>query len=92
MGIDYHNFSNKDTPKKERERLCIGDIWINAAKCLNCGEFIRSTNKHDLKKCSCGNISVDGGSHYVKRSIIDPHTFINIIEYFNDIEINDVEK
>lgn len=64
---DYHDFTTINTPKKERRRLNVGDIWINKVKCKKCNEEIRSKNLHDFKWCSCNNIAVDGGSWYAKR-------------------------
>jgi len=43
-------------------------VASNQATCKNCGTTIWSTNRHDMKYCECGAISVDGGSAYTKRS------------------------
>jgi len=72
-----------DTSVERRKKLNIGDIWINAAKCNSCGEEIRSKNRHDFVTCKCGNVSVDGGSWYAKRSFVDGASFENIIIYFH---------
>lgn len=82
--IDYHNFCNKDTPIDIRRKLSIGDIWINAAKCLICGETIRSKNRHDFVTCSCGNLSVDGGSWYIRRYVKE-EKYIELSENFNEV-------
>ena len=68
---DYQDFTNIDTPKEERRKLYVGDIYSNSAVCLKCGEVIRSKNRHDFVTCSCGNVSVDGGSWYVRRCYRD---------------------
>lgn len=44
-------------------------ILQNKAQCLICGQVIESTHVHDYVTCSCGNLSVDGGNYYLKRSI-----------------------
>ena len=44
-------------------------IIRNKAQCLLCGEIIESKFTHDYVTCSCGNLSVDGGRSYLKRSI-----------------------
>ncbi len=44
-------------------------IIKNAAKCLNCGDVVESTYRHDFVMCSCGNLAVDGGKDYLKRSV-----------------------
>jgi len=47
-------------------------IILNRAKCLGCGDVITSYSVHDFVICSCGNLSVDGGTEYLKRSYNDP--------------------
>lgn len=46
-------------------------VIINKAQCLNCKDIIESKHVHDYKTCSCGNLSVDGGLDYCKRSCTD---------------------
>lgn len=46
-------------------------ILINAIRCLKCQDLIVSTHRHDLKWCSCGNVAVDGGKDYLKRSFAE---------------------
>lgn len=43
----------------------------NAARCLDCGDLLYSRNRHDYKTCTCGNLSVDGGSAYIRRGFRD---------------------
>lgn len=82
---DYQKFTKKSTPKQERERLGIGDIYSNVATCLICNETIRSKNRHDYRKCKCGNLSVDGGSWYLRRGIRKKDSFKNKVEYYDDV-------
>ena len=82
---DYHDFTNIDTPKEERRKVNVGDIYINAAKCLKCEDEIRSKNRHDYVTCKCGNVSVDGGSWYCKRAFKTNEYENKIIEY-KDVE------
>ena len=42
----------------------------NIAKCLLCGDIIESKHRHDFVTCKCGNLSVDGGLEYFKRSLL----------------------
>jgi hypothetical protein len=44
------------------------NIIRNSAMCLVCNEEVVSTHRHDFRQCSCGNIAVDGGLDYFKRS------------------------
>ena len=46
-------------------------ILTNKAKCLECGEVIESRHRHDFVTCKCGNLSVDGGKDYLKRSFLN---------------------
>ena len=65
--IDYHNYVDINTPKEERELKKIGDIYSNGVKCLECGWYLRSRNRHDCVYCECDNRTmVDGGSWYVR--------------------------
>ncbi len=43
-------------------------IIRNSVKCLVCNEEIESVHRYDFKFCKCGNIAVDGGKDYLKRS------------------------
>jgi hypothetical protein len=49
----------------------MGVIIRNRARCLACGDILESTSVHDFVTCSCGNVSVDGGHDYLKRSVKD---------------------
>ena len=64
---DTQEFTTKDMSAEERRKLDVGDIWANQAKCKKCDDIIRSKNRHDFVTCSCGSISVDGGSWYGRR-------------------------
>lgn len=41
---------------------------MNRAGCNECGDVVRSAHRHDYRPCACGNIAVDGGEDYCKRS------------------------
>ena len=43
-------------------------IIKNQAQCLKCADIIESKSVHDYVTCKCGNLSVDGGEYYLKRS------------------------
>jgi len=88
---DYHTMVSIDTPVADRRKLNIGDIWVNAAKCLECSEEIRSRNRHDLVTCSCGNLSVDGGSWYAKRLYKYTESYEDLSEPFLDIPESVIE-
>ena len=80
---DYHYCSNIGMTKEQRNKLDIGDVWINAAVCLKCKDYIRSLNRHDYRSCKCGAIAVDGGSWYCKRTG-NPEDMIDVIEEYGE--------
>ena len=82
---DTQEFTTKDTSVEERRKLDVGDIWANQAKCKKCGDVIRSKNRHDFVSCSCGAISVDGGSWYARRVAIDLNDIEELSENYNQI-------
>lgn len=43
-------------------------ILKNSAMCGDCWQEIVSRHKHDYITCSCGQLSIDGGSSYLKRN------------------------
>ena len=52
-------------------------IIRNSARCLGCNEEIESRHRHDFVFCSCGNIAVDGGKDYLKRSVRDLSLYVD---------------
>jgi hypothetical protein len=43
------------------------NIILNMARCLNCDQVLASLTVHDFRTCHCGNLSVDGGTSYIRR-------------------------
>ena len=43
-------------------------ILENKAMCLICGKVVYSPGIHISQTCECGNLTVDGGTAYLKRS------------------------
>lgn len=64
---DYHDFTTKDMPQKQRRKLGVGDWWMNSAQCTECQRVMISRNRHDFVTCVCGKLSIDGGSWYLRR-------------------------
>ena len=87
--IDYHDFCCIGTPKEYRSKMGIGDVYFNGAICLRCGDVIRSKNRHNFSTCSCGSVSVGGGSQYCKRNFINIEWYQDIIIPFNNVEESD---
>ena len=42
-------------------------IIRNSAICNKCSEEVVSEYMHDFRTCSCGELSVDGGTEYLRR-------------------------
>ena len=51
------------TKKYYRER-----VLVNKAQCKLCGDIIESKHVHDYVGCKCGEIAVDGGKDYLRRT------------------------
>jgi len=56
-------------------------ILENKAQCLTCKDILVSSTRHDFKKCTCGNLCVDGGKDYIKRSLIDAAKYKELSTY-----------
>lgn len=50
-------------------------ILKNAVRCKICGDVIESKHVHDFKRCSCGNVAVDGGHEYLRRCFAEPDDY-----------------
>jgi hypothetical protein len=83
---DYHFICDEWTDKETRKKMNIGDIYANAAVCARCGDYIRSRNRHDYRTCKCKAISVDGGSHYLKRCARVPSDVLERVVLFKDVK------
>ena len=58
----------------------VKDIRSNRAKCLICGDVIESVRLHDHVTCRCGNLSIDGGTVYLKRSFKHRNKWVELSE------------
>lgn len=58
----------------------MGKLLINKAKCLLCGDVLESVYRHDSKTCQCGNLSVDGGKDYIRRSYREEDSYEELSE------------
>ncbi len=78
---DYMNMVSRTSTKEQRNKLFIGNVFINGAVCIHCRDFIRSKNRHDFRSCSCGKVKVDCGSHY-QRLLGNTEDYIPVFEKF----------
>ena len=64
-------------------------IITNKIKCKTCGDVIESFFTHDLKRCQCGAVEIDGGKEYLRRSANSIDDFIELSTVINDDEIQE---
>lgn len=65
-------------------------IITNKIKCRTCGDVIESVFTHDLKRCKCGAVEIDGGKEYLRRSANSIDDFIELSTVINaDDEIQE---
>lgn len=55
-------------------------ITKNSAQCLDCGQVVTSQHRHDYVTCACGNLSVDGGTDYIRRAYNTANKVKNLSE------------
>jgi hypothetical protein len=67
-------------------------IIRNAAKCLDCGDVIESTYRHDWRQCKCGHIFVDGGFDYVRHGYLDPDRVQNLSVFSDPEQAEELNK
>lgn len=73
----YRDF-DVDFPEPEPEKK----IYRNRVECLECGEIIESTHRHDFQQCGCPNAAmVDGGLDYVRSGAKDLSKIRHLTEY-----------
>jgi hypothetical protein len=56
-------------------------VITNKAQCRLCEDIIESKSRHDYVRCSCGEIAVDGGTDYRKRSAGNLSNILELSEY-----------
>ena len=61
----------------------------NMAQCRQCADVIESKHGHDFKTCKCGEISVDGGKNYIKRSAKDLNNIIEMSDTYDEVYESD---
>lgn len=59
-------------------------VVTNKAQCKLCGDVIESKHRHDFKWCKCGEISVDGGKSYIKRSAKNLGNIIELSDTYEE--------
>jgi tRNA(Ile2) C34 agmatinyltransferase TiaS len=60
-------------------------VVSNKAQCKLCNDIIESTNRNDYQSCKCGEISVDGGKEYLKRSAKDLNNIIELSDTYDEV-------
>ena len=71
-----------------REEIFMKTLIRNRIQCKHCRDIIESKSVHDMKTCSCGACSVDGGLEYIRRSFLtEPEDdYIELSEYLEDMD------
>ena len=64
-------------------------IITNKIKCRTCGDVIESFFTHDLKRCKCGAVEIDGGKEYLRRSAKNLDDIIELSTVINEDEIQE---
>lgn len=59
-------------------------VVTNKAQCKLCGDVIESKHGHDFVRCKCGEISVDGGKNYIKRSAKNLDSIIELSDTYDE--------
>lgn len=59
-------------------------IVTNKAQCKICKDIVESTHRHDFVTCKCGEISVDGGTDYIKRCAKDFNSVLELSETYEE--------
>lgn len=59
-------------------------VVTNKAQCKLCGDTIESKNRNDFQRCGCGEIGVDGGKSYLKRSAKDLNNIIELSDTYDE--------
>lgn len=59
-------------------------VVTNKAQCKLCGDVIESKHRNDFKSCKCGEISVDGGKSYIKRSAKNLDSIIELSDTYEE--------
>jgi tRNA(Ile2) C34 agmatinyltransferase TiaS len=59
-------------------------VVTNKAQCKLCGDVIESTHGHDYVRCGCGEIAVDGGKQYLRRTAKDLSNIIELSETYEE--------
>jgi hypothetical protein len=59
-------------------------ITKNAVECRLCGDVVESIHRHDFVFCKCGEIAVDGGKDYLRRTAGNLNNIIDRSETNND--------
>ena len=64
-------------------------IITNKIKCRKCGDVLESVFTHDLKRCKCGAVEIDGGKEYLRRSAKNLDDIIELSTVINEDEIQE---
>lgn len=64
----------------------------NAASCRKCNTLLESKSKNDIKKCVCGNVTIEGGLEYARFLVKDAEYWEPLHDWLQTFPENDDEK
>lgn len=41
-------------------------LTVTTYTCKSCGDTVYSRTRHDFRRCSCGDVAIDGGFEYTR--------------------------
>ena len=56
-------------------------ITANKGQCKLCNDIVESVHRHHYVSCKCGEIAVDGGKSYRRRTAKNFANFIELSEF-----------
>jgi hypothetical protein len=64
--------------------MLVERVITNKAQCKLCGDIIESLHGHHMQWCKCGEIAVDGGKNYLRRSAKNLDNIIELSETYEE--------
>jgi len=67
--------------------------YQDAIHCLSCDDVIYSVMRHDMNRCTCGKVSIDGGKDYTRIGFDSKSPFQSVtIDLLTDVVTDSTSK